>query len=120
MRLRQRATKDREVLAVNEDQASVDHAVASDHTIAGDLVVFHAEVGAAVLDEHIPLFKSAFIKQHLEPFTRRQLAFGVLGLDALGTATQTGGCALVFELFKNVLHGLVSLLRGKNYGGGAA
>ena len=55
-----------EVLAENEHQAAIDHAVAGNHAVARDLVVLHAEVGAAVLDKHVPLFKCALVQQQLE------------------------------------------------------
>src|SRR3990167_2747411 len=86
VRFGERATEDREVLAEDEHQAAVDHAVARDHAVAGDLVVLHAEVGAAVFDEHVPLFERALVKQHLQPLARRELALGVLRGDALFTA----------------------------------
>ena len=90
MGLGQRAAKDGEVLAEDEDQPAVDHAVAGDDAVAANLVVFHAEVGAAVLDEHVPLFESAFVEQQFEPLARRQLALGVLRGDALVAAAQAG------------------------------
>ena len=62
MRLRQCPAVHSEVLAVNKDQAAVDHAVAGDDTVTGDFVVLHTEVGAAVLHKHIPLFKGALVQ----------------------------------------------------------
>jgi hypothetical protein len=78
VRFAQRAAEDGEVLAEHEDQAAVDHAVAGDDAVAGDLVVGHAEVGAAVLDEHVPLFEAAFVEQQFQPLARGELALGVL------------------------------------------
>ncbi len=105
MRLRQSTAEHGEVLAEDEDQAAVDHAVARDHAVAGDLVVLHAEVGAAVLDEHVPFFEGALVEQHLQALARAELALGVLRLDALGAAAQARTGALVFKLLQDVLHG---------------
>ena len=65
MGLRQRAAKHREVLAVNEDQAPVDHAVPGHDTVPRNFVFFHTEVGATVFNKHVPLFKGAFVEQNL-------------------------------------------------------
>jgi hypothetical protein len=78
MGLGQRAAEHGEVLAEDEDQAAVDRAVAGDHAVAGDLGVVHAEVGAAVLDEHVPFFEGAVVEQQLDALARGQLALGVL------------------------------------------
>jgi hypothetical protein len=102
----QGAAEHGEILAEDKHQAAVDHAVAGDHAIARDLVVLHAEVGAAVLDKHVPFFKRAFVEQQLQPLARRQLAFAVLRVYALLPAAQAGCSAFLFELFKDFLHGV--------------
>jgi hypothetical protein len=107
VRFGQRAAEHGEVLAEHEHQAAVDHAVAGHHAVAGDLVVLHAEVGAAVLDEHVPLFEGAFVEQHLEALARGQLALGVLRVDALLAAAQAGRGALLLQLLQDVLHGVL-------------
>ena len=108
MGLGQGAAKNGEVLAVDEHQAAVDHSVAGDHPVAWNLVVLHAEVGASVLDEHVPLFEGAFIKQQLQSFTRGELALFVLGFDTLEASSQAGCLALFLELIQDVLHGTPS------------
>jgi hypothetical protein len=80
--LGQRAAEDGEVLAEDIDQAAVDRAPAGDHAVAGDFCL-HAEVGAAVLDEHVELLEGALVEQQLDALARGQLALGVLRLDAL-------------------------------------
>jgi hypothetical protein len=105
MRLRQCAAEDGEVLAEHEHQAAVDHAVARHHAVARDLVAFHAKVGAAVLDEHVPFLERAVVQQQLDALARRQLAFLVLGVDALLSAAQAGQLALFLQLVQDVLHG---------------
>ncbi len=104
MRLRQRTTKDGEVLAEDEHQPPVDHAVAGHDTITRNLLVRHAEIGAAVLDEHVPLFKGTLVEQHFDALARGELALGVLGVDALLPAALAGSGALALELFENLLH----------------
>ena len=98
VRFGQRAAKDSEVLAVDEHQPAVDRAVAGHHAVARNLLVRHAEVVAAMLDEHVPFFEALRIKQEIEAFARRQLALGVLGVDALLSAAEPRGRALLLEL----------------------
>ena len=93
----------------NKHQPAVDHAVAGHHAITRRPVALHAEVGAAVLDKQVPLFKGAFIEQQFKPLARRQFAFSVLRINALLPAAETGSGTLFFQLFKNVLHGMFSL-----------
>src|SRR3546814_12825251 len=66
VRLRERAAEHREVLAEHEDQPPVDGAVASHHAVAGDFLLLHAEVEAAVLDIHVPLLEGALVEQDLQ------------------------------------------------------
>ena len=109
VRFAQGTTKYSEVLAKNKDQTAIDHAVAGDHAIARDLVFFHAEVHAAVLHKHVPLFKRAFVKQQLQTLAGREFAFFVLRVDAFLATAQTRELALGFKLFKDVLHGFFFL-----------
>src|SRR5262245_13513919 len=74
------------------------------HAISGDLVVRHAKIGATVLDEHPPLFEAAGVEQHVDSFTRGQLALGVLTVDPLLTATSAGGRPLFFQPSQDFLH----------------
>jgi hypothetical protein len=105
-----------EVLAEGEGQAAVDHAVAGDDAVARDLLVGHAEVGTAVLDEHVPFLEGAFVEQQFEPLARGELALLVLRVDALLATAQAGLGALFFEHLLDVVHGVHS--SGKNSGVG--
>ena len=42
----------------------------------------HAEIGGAVLDEHVELFERALVEQQLDALAGGELAARVLGLDA--------------------------------------
>jgi len=57
-----------------------------------------------VFDEHVELLEGAFVQQQVEALPCRQLALGVLGVDA-ATAT-AGPCfrAPPLELLKDFLH----------------
>ena len=66
MGLRERAAEDGEILAEDEHEAAVDHAVAGDDAVARRPVLLHAEVVAAVLDEHVPFLERAFVEQQVE------------------------------------------------------
>ena len=104
MRLAERAAEHREVLAEHEHQPAVDRAVAGDDAVARDLVVGHAEIGAAMLDEHVPFLERALVEQQLEPLARGELALAVLRGDALLAAAEAGPGALLLELLQDVGH----------------
>jgi hypothetical protein len=57
-----------------------------------------------VLDEHVVFLERPGIEHDLKPFARRQLALGMLGLDALLAATQPRVLPFLFQLLQNVLH----------------
>ncbi len=50
-----------------------------------------------MLDIGIELFEAAFVKQHIQPLARGQLAFGMLRIDALLPSTQLGRCTAAFH-----------------------
>ena len=109
VRLGERAAEDGEVLAEDEDQAAVHRAVAGDHAVAGDALLGHAEIDAAVLDEHVGLFERAGVEQELQPLARGELAALVLRLDATRAAAHARTLALGLELLQNFLHRRVLL-----------
>ena len=100
----QRAAEHGEVLGEDEDGAAVDGAPAGDDTIARDLGVLHAEVCRAVLDEHVEFFEGAFVEEDLDALARRQLALGMLRIDACLAATGPGDLAPALQLDQNFLH----------------
>ena len=67
-------------------------------------MVFHAEVGAAVLDEHVELLEGALVEQKLDALARRELALGMLGGHAAFATAGARLGTLALELFENVLH----------------
>ena len=93
-----------EVLAEDEHHAAVYRAVPRDDAVAEDLVVFHAEVGAAMLDERIPFLETVLVEQELDALAGRQLAAGVLGVDALLPAAECRRRAFPGELSDDVFH----------------
>ncbi len=50
-----------------------------------------------MVHEHVELLETAAVEQFREPFPCRQLAFGVLRVNALLPSSQRGGCASVDE-----------------------
>ena len=107
MRLGQRAAEHGEVLREHEHRASVDGAPAGDDAVARYfLALIHAEIGAAMGDEHVELFEGAVIQQQVDAFARGQLAAGMLRFDALEAAAKTGRCAALFKTIENMLHGV--------------
>ncbi len=57
-----------------------------------------------MFDKQIPLFEAAFVEQHFDALARGELAFGVLGVDALLPTAEACGSALAFQLVEDVLH----------------
>src|SRR5665213_299718 len=102
--LRKRAAEHREILGEYIDDATVDRAPAGDHAVAGEALLFHAEVVTAVLDEHAALLEGVFVEKNVETFAGGELALGVLGLDAPGAPAGAGLCAALFEFFEDVPH----------------
>ena len=93
----ERSSEDGEVLAEHENQPSADLAVAGDHAVAGNGLVGHPEIGAAVLHEHVPLFEAAFVEQQLDALPGGELALPVLGVDAALTPAEAGRVALLVQ-----------------------
>ena len=108
MRLRERAAEHGEVLAEDEDQPAVDGALAGHHAVARHLLLGHAELGAAVLDEHVGLLERVRVEQELDPLAGGELAALVLRLDPPLAAAQPGRRALGIELIEDLLHRAVS------------
>src|SRR5579872_7081900 len=104
MRFGERAAEDGEILAEGENQTAGDGAIAGDHPIAGDLLAFHAEILAAMLDKHVPLFERAGVEEKLEPLARGELALAMLCLDPPLAAPGARQRPLFLELPQYVLH----------------
>ena len=93
VRLRQRSTEDREVLAEDEDRPAVDRAVAGDDAVAEERF---GRRRVAVRDERVELDERSRVEQQVESFARGQLAGGVLLGDARGaTALARRGAHLL-------------------------
>ena len=60
---RERSAEDREILRENVDEAAVDVAEAGDEAVAGDDLLVHAEVAAAMCDELVEFFEGAFVEE---------------------------------------------------------
>ena len=109
--LRQRAAEHGKVLGEDEGLAAVDGAPAGDDAVAGHLVLLHAELGGAMLDEHVEFLERSLVEQQLDALARGQLAAGVLRLDALLAAAELGARAPFLEGVQDVLHLLPPVLR---------
>src|SRR5215469_5471405 len=73
--------------------------------VARDLLLLvHAEVDAAVLDEHVELLERALVHQELDALACRQLAALVLRLDAHLATAEPRVVAPHLELFEDILH----------------
>ena len=72
--LAERAAEDREVLAEDEDLATVDRAPARDHAVGERPVVLDAEAVRAVAGQHVELDERAGVEQQLEALPGGELA----------------------------------------------
>jgi len=104
MGLGQGAAEHGEILGEHEDGAAVDRAPSGDDAVAGDFGLRHAELVAAVLDEHVELLERVAVEQERDALARGELAALVLGVDALLAAAQARVPAAMLELFEDVLH----------------
>ena len=71
----------------------------------GNAVLFGAEIGAAVFDEHVELLEAAGIEQKFDAFARGQLAAGMLGRDARLAAAGLCQRPARFQFGNNIFHG---------------
>src|SRR5215469_10154634 len=110
MGLGERAAEHGKILGEGEYGAAVDRAPAGDDAVAGNPALLHAELGRAVLDEHVELLERALVHQQLESFARGELAALVLRVDARLTAAGARASTTFFELVENVLHDRASRL----------
>ncbi len=58
-----------------------------------------------MLLEHVPFFEGAVVEQQFDALARRQLALGVLGVDAFLATAEAGLCALPVQLLNDFMHG---------------
>ena len=104
VRLGQRAAEHREILGEHEHGAAVHRTIAGDDTVARDLLLLHAEVDRAVLDEHVELLERILVHEQFDALAGRELAALVLRLDARLAAAGPRCLAPRFELVDNVFH----------------
>ena len=67
-------------------------------------MILHAEIGAAVGDEHVEFLERAFVEQQIDTLPCGELAATVLRIDPCLTAAQTRIFAAPLQLFENVFH----------------
>ena len=84
---RQGSSQHREVLRKHIHQPAIDPAIACDNTVTEKLLFVQPEVGRTVLHEHPQFLETIGIQKQVQAFTRRQFAFGMLGLNALFTTS---------------------------------
>ena len=72
--------------------------------VAGDPGFLHAEIGGAMLHEHVELLERTLVQKDVDAFACRQLAALVLCIDTRLAAAHAGALAPDFELVENFLH----------------
>ena len=86
VRLGQRSTEDREVLAEDEHGPTIDGAVTRDDPIAEERGL---RLGVAIRDERIELDERAGVQQQLQPLPRGEFSTSMLLIDAFLSPTET-------------------------------
>ena len=99
-RFRERAADYGSILSKYEDQAAVNRTRTYSYAIAQEHFLLHAEVGAAVSEEHVHLFEAAFVKQFVDTLTSRVAAFGVVFFYGCSTTACHSLLTLLDELLK--------------------
>ena len=95
--LRQGAAGDGEILCKDIDEPAVDRAAAGHHAVSVGMALVHAEVRAAVMDEHVVFFETAFVEKEGQTLARRKFSLFMLRSDALFAAAETGFCPTLNE-----------------------
>jgi len=101
---REGAAEDGEVLREDIDNAAVDAAIAGDDAVAGDALLRHVEVVAAVGLELVGLDEGAGVEQQVDALTRRQLAGLVLLGDAVCAAATLSRLIQLRKTLQIALH----------------
>ena len=83
----------------NVDQTAIDRTTSGYDTIARVVFFLHAEVGAAMFNEHVHLFETAFVQQHGYTLTGCIFTFFVLLGNSLFATALTRYSATVDKLF---------------------
>jgi hypothetical protein len=60
------------------------------YAISGKNLLVHAEIPASVRFEHVEFFKRSFIEQQINSFPGGHNPFGMLLINSILTATQSG------------------------------
>ena len=94
---------DGEILGEHEDEAAVDGALSGHDAVAVRMGRIHAEVGAAVLHEHVEFFETARIQEFLKPLAGGEFALLVLGVDTLLAAAEFRRSAALDQLLDFIL-----------------
>ena len=96
----ERAAEDGEILREDEHQPALDASVAGDEAVAVNLLLLHAEIGAAMGEQLVGLFEGAFVEQEGDALARRHLAFLVLALVAFLAPAGFGQAVALLQFFQ--------------------
>src|SRR5262249_9249907 len=86
--LRKRPAEHRKILREDVGKPPVDTAISADDAVARDDLAVHAEILAAVGDQLVEFLERTFIEQQFYALAGGELAFLVLPLAALGSASR--------------------------------
>src|SRR5580704_757200 len=101
--LRERATKDGEVLREHVHEATIDAAIAGDEAVARRALRFHAEIMGLMANKLVELFERAFVEQQVDAFACAELALLVLAFAALCSAALFGFSVELAQLLDAVV-----------------
>ena len=78
------------ILRKHVHEPAVYRTLSGNDSVTVEFRLFHTEIRATVLDEHVEFLETSFVKKHCYSFAGREFAFGVLGVDSFLTAAHAG------------------------------
>ena len=85
------SAEDGEILREDVDEAAFDAAVAGDEAVAGNDLLIHAEIAAAMGDELVELLEGVLVEEQFDALAGAEFSFLVLAGAALRASALLGG-----------------------------
>ena len=105
VRLRKAPAEDREVLGEDEDETPFDSPETRDHAVARNLLLGHAEVRAAMLNQLVEFLEGSFVEQDLDALARSQPTLPMLSLATVGASSLLSPANFVAKKGRSISQG---------------
>ena len=96
----ERSAEDGEILREDVGEPAVDAAIAADDAVAGDDLLVHAEIAAAMRDELVEFLEGAFVEQQFDAFAGGELSLFMLAFAPFGSSAGFGGGVAAAQFFE--------------------